>query len=224
MTYCFLDTSVFVNPKFLGSEKIQRFFALAEEGYLWILIPKVTYREVQKKAHEVIKKELASMQKASKFLIANTKSYRSNIKDISEVDALNEFDSLFEQLTSGVNVTILDYPQNSTETIFNSYFNEKPPFSSSKKSEFPDAFAIYSLEEWAAKKSVKVNLLSHDRDITNYQSTNLIANQSPEDFLDHINKEIERSHSNGRRLEIVEQLFRNNTQLIEEHVRKWFRY
>jgi hypothetical protein len=66
----------------------------------------------------------------------------------------------------------------SVELIMQAYFQRKPPFaiSGKKKSEFPDAVALFSIEAWAEQNSTKVIVVSRDNDWIDYcrQSKRLI--------------------------------------------------
>lgn len=50
------------------------------------------------------------------------------------------------------------------------YFLKKPPFSQKKKSEFPDAFVLKSLEQWCKTNKKCCIILSNDNDMLNYES------------------------------------------------------
>lgn len=56
--------------------------------------------------------------------------------------------------------TTLDIPE-----LLNRYFNTQPPFESSaeKKSEFPDAIALLSLQAWAKKRNTSVLFVTKDK-------------------------------------------------------------
>jgi hypothetical protein len=61
----------------------------------------------------------------------------------------------------------------SVSEILEQYFSEKPPFASSgkKKSEFPDAIVLLSVEAWATAKNKNVLAVVKDRDWHNYCDT-----------------------------------------------------
>lgn len=52
------------------------------------------------------------------------------------------------------------------DDVIKKYFNSEPPFSESgkKKSEFPDAIALMSLETWAKENHIKLLAVSDDKD------------------------------------------------------------
>lgn len=48
--------------------------------------------------------------------------------------------------------------------LVENYFASKPPFSDKKKTEFPDALALFSLENWANKNNIQILAVSGDKD------------------------------------------------------------
>lgn len=52
------------------------------------------------------------------------------------------------------------------DAVFDAYFDSKPPFGKSerKRHEFPDAFALRSLEEWAKSRNTTLLAISKDKD------------------------------------------------------------
>lgn len=59
------------------------------------------------------------------------------------------------------------------KTIVSKYFSAEPPFAESgkKKNEFPDAFALMSLENWAEKNGGLILAISSDKDWVAYAQT-----------------------------------------------------
>ena len=51
-----------------------------------------------------------------------------------------------------------------SKNVIDRYFDLKSPFSKEKKSEFPDAFALLSLEEFAKQAGTKALIVAHDKD------------------------------------------------------------
>ena len=51
-------------------------------------------------------------------------------------------------------------------TVFQKYFQKKPPFGpGKKKEEFPDAFVLTSIEDWCSWKNQKIYVVSTDGDM-----------------------------------------------------------
>ena len=65
-------------------------------------------------------------------------------------------------------------------------FNQKAPFSDHKKSEFPDAFVLTLLENYARKNGLTITILSADSDMQNYDSYYLYK----ADYKEFINQKL----------------------------------
>ncbi len=83
-------------------------------------------------------------------------------KDARIEEALRRFDGFLSE----INATIVNIKTVDAEDVFNDYFNHAPPFESGKKkSEFPDAFSIKALKDWAQNAGVTVYVVSDDRGV-----------------------------------------------------------
>ncbi|MBA8862761.1 hypothetical protein FHW19_004512 [Ochrobactrum anthropi] len=95
----------------------------------------------------------------------------------------------------------------SHDEVIRRYFAMEPPFSDkeAKKSEFPDALALLSLEAWAAANKTRVLLVSADGDWRNFaeQSELLLIVSSVTAALDHFNVSNEVRKTIDRALEML---------------------
>ena len=77
------------------------------------------------------------------------------------------------------------------ERVFDLYFSQEPPFGTSKnkKSEFPDAFALLTLEAFAARNQKQLLCVSSDKGWLDYaeQSNHLVCVEELEDALTMFN-------------------------------------
>lgn len=81
----------------------------------------------------------------------------------------------FKNYLKSFQVCILGYDELDVGYVFNLYFEGKAPFGEAKKkSEFPDAFALKILEDWADSENNIVYIVSEDMDMKkgadNYKS------------------------------------------------------
>lgn len=69
--------------------------------------------------------------------------------------------------------------------LLETYFQGIPPFSSTKKSEFPDAINLIALDNWCKTNSEQMYIISLDSDLENYcaENSNLHYLNSIESFL-----------------------------------------
>ncbi|MCY7522257.1 PIN domain-containing protein, partial [Paenibacillus larvae] len=77
------------------------------------------------------------------------------------------------------------------------YFQGNPPFSSTKKSEFPDAINLLALENWCNMKSEQMYVISLDNDLSNFceGSSSLHYLNSIDSFLNLMTSNDEYRHS-----------------------------
>lgn len=63
------------------------------------------------------------------------------------------------------NIEVIDVREDILRTAIDSYFNLLPPFEKNEKKskEFPDSFALLSIEQWAKESSIKVIAVSEDK-------------------------------------------------------------
>ena len=87
---------------------------------------------------------------------------------------------------SDMSATILSASEASIPAVFDKYFGKRPPFGDGKnKSEFPDAFAIETLEAWCLRNDEKIYIVSGDKGFKNHCDTSnrLFALKGLADFI-----------------------------------------
>lgn len=223
MDIIFIDTSIFESNNFLESKRIKEVYKLAERGHLKVVLPKLTYDEILNRISKNIE------ESAQKF-----KKYRNNTRILRNVPSLNEkfepFDNakiqeelkiILKERFSESNFEIIDYPTLNIEEIFKSYFDKKFPFGSGgKKSEFPDAFALKSVEIWAEENKTKVLAFSKDNDMLNYKSEHLEIIDDFDLYLSDKIKEIE-SEYHQKRLDEIDDIIQNKSENIQTEIKDW---
>jgi hypothetical protein len=224
MDNIYIDTSIFEANNFLESKRIVEIFKLAEEGYLKIILPAITYKEVKVRASVNIKSAISRQKKFrdETRVLRNVPSIKEKYNLEKEEDILNEFLAVFDATLSRSKAVILDYPTVNISDVFEKYFNETFPFSrGEKKNEFPDAFALLSLEEWCRANKCKCFVFSNDKDLLGYKSSELTIVDSYEKFLDEKLRQIEKVKERERRIELVTKQYENNKQKLEAEVNNW---
>ncbi len=223
MDTIFIDTSIFEANNFLESKRIKEIFKLAERKDICVVLPRLTYDEIVNRISKNIE------ESSQKF-----KKYRDDTRILRNVPSLNEkfepFDSdkikeelslLLKERFDQSNFVIIDYPTLNIEGIFKSYFEKKFPFGSGgKKNEFPDAFALKSIETWAQEQGIKVLTFSKDNDILNYKSQYLAIVEDFELYLSNKIKEIEGAR-HKKRLEQIDDIIKNRPEHILSDIKNW---
>lgn len=223
MDTIFLDTSIFEANNFLESKRIQEVYKLAERGDIVVVVPKLTH-------DEIINRISKNIEEASQKF----KKYRDDTRILRNVPSLAKkfepFDiqKIKEEFTDAINDTfskskfiIVDYPILNIEEIFKSYFEKKFPFGSAgKKSEFPDAFALKSIELWAQENKRKVLAFSKDNDMLGYKSEHLEIIEDFELYLSNKIKEIE-GVRHRKRLDQIDDIIKNNSNSLRQEINNW---
>lgn len=190
--YVFLDTSEFVSASFnFNSPQLKGLKEKAENGSIRLLTTDVVYREVgnriAKYADEAFRKVGKLVQgddfRTLRHLLPNLTKEVAGIK-FDEIKKISQekFDSYLKE----AGVTVLSTDEIRGKAILDLYFEKKPPFGEGKKKdEFPDAFTLLALQEWAAKERRKAYVISNDGDVRSFAeaSPNLLLTDSSPQFL-----------------------------------------
>ena len=223
MDIIFIDTSIFESNNFLESKRIKEIYKLGERGDVKIIIPELTYDEI---INRISKKILEASHKFKKYrndarVLRNVESLLDRFKlfDIDEVQ--KEFVGKIETQFAKSNIEVIDYPTINIKDIFRSYFEKKFPFGSGgKKSEFPDAFALKSIELWAKKNNEKVLAFSKDNDMLNFKSNHLEIIKDFDLWLSNKIKEIDGKYHQNR-LNEIEDIIKNKPEDIKKEIANW---
>ena len=223
MDIIFIDTSVFESNNFLESKRIKEVYKLAERGDIKIVLPELTYDEI---VNRISKNILEASQKFKKYrndtrALRNVQSLSDKFEPFDNKEVQKEFVEKLENQFSKSNIEIVDYPTLNIKDIFRSYFEKRFPFGSGgKKSEFPDAFALKSIELWAEENNVKVLAFSKDNDLLNYNSLHIEIIEDFDLWLSNKIKEIEGKY-HQKRLDEIEDFVNNKSDAIQKDVANW---
>lgn len=222
MDTIFIDTSIFEANNFLEGKRIQEIYKLAERGNIKVVIPKLTYDEI---INRISKKVEEANQKFKKYredtrVLRNAPSLSRKFEGFDSENIKQELNEILDDRFRKSKFEIIDYPTLNIEDIFKSYFEKKFPFGSGgKKNEFPDAFALKTIETWAHNKGIKVLAFSKDKDILNYKSKNLEIVEDFELYLSNKIKEIESRHK--KRLDQIDNIIKYHSDTIKQEIKKW---
>lgn len=224
MEYVFIDTSVFESNNFLEGKRINQLLRLSEEGYISIILPELIYKEilnrVKKNLNEAINK--FSRYRNDTRVLRNIESLKTRFENIDEKECYQEFEELIKKRFQQSKIGIIDYPVVNIKAVFDSYFDRKFPFGAGiKKSEFPDAFALITVEKWCEDNGTTCKVLSKDKDILNYESDKLDIIENYEVYLDEKTKAVEKEKQQEKRLEKLEQSFNKEKGEFIKHIEDW---
>lgn len=219
MENVFVDTSEIMGGNYFESTKLKEILKLAKDGHIQILMPEITYKEVEKNADESINKAIQDRKKYrdESRILRNVPSIENdfNIYDKDEIKA--EFFDAFRDKLKEAKIVMLPYPKTGIDEIFKKYFANEAPFDKgSKKHEFPDAFALRCIEEWCENNKSKCIVLSKDKDMTTYKSESLEIHNLGE-FVDKKVREVGEAHL----LKLAETVYKAETKQLQNDIVNW---
>jgi len=184
--FVFIDTQAFRKARFDWSGRLlSRLVELAREGQLRLLVTDVTVREVKSQLREVLAEANASLTKHAGLLQQLGASLAvDRVRD--ESTALGTLEAAFDQFLQDSKA--INIPSISDVTdVLDDYFAQRPPFSTKKKSEFPDAISIASVRLWCKQKSATAYIVSEDGDLRACcsESGPLFHAESIKDIISH---------------------------------------
>jgi len=167
-----VDTSVFDNINYnFNNILIKRLIGLNGSG-IRVIFSEITIKEIKKhmldKATQLKDSLNSSLRKYSVFFMLDSEEIFSTTDSTTEPsEFVNKEFAKFINDTGSELISLNEYI--SIENLFASYFDHKPPFGDkNKKSEFPDAAVLLSIEQWAEQNNIYVLAISHDPDWDNY--------------------------------------------------------
>jgi hypothetical protein len=187
----FVDSSVFIGKNYNYDN--YSFVALMEavvNKRVNLLITDVTIEEIKAHIYTDVEKSLSEIKK-----IRTKVKVLRNVPPIDESAVFKNIDqesvciqlvNQFEQFLKDAKAVIVPISEADAEFVFDCYFKKYPPFGEGKKkSEFPDAFVLSALGEWAESMQEDVIVVSQDLDMIGIEGDlpRLSAVSSLEEFL-----------------------------------------
>jgi hypothetical protein len=161
--YVFIDTQAFRKSRFDWSgTTLSKLVELVRDGHIHLLTTSITKREISAQLAELLSEAKAALSKH--VAILKQLSAADALEKIEDVKAVTDLEAKFDEFlkaTSTVEVPL----SSDVASIVDDYFERRPPFSSKKKSEFPDAIVVASLKAWAGKNSTRIYVVSQDPDL-----------------------------------------------------------
>jgi hypothetical protein len=208
-----LDTSFIIAQNFLAGTLIINLGKMGKKEELKIYITDIIYREV------LVRFELRLAEEAGKI---NQLRILKNFDDLAESFQLTElqlaelnlrFKKDFDKWIDYANVKVLPTASIPIGKVMDDYFAGNPPFGQGKKkSEFPDAFSFYALEEFFKMGKLQCYLVTNDSDFDGTKSGHIFPIKSITEKLDLIIRAIEQRKGF---LKLIEQAYLASKQGLE---------
>lgn len=174
MKHLVLDTEVFRRENLsFRSVRFQRLAELVEEGEVEIHITDVVEEEVRRAIIEQVRSGLEVLRQEPTRRALNVLAgggvpkLRELLREIDESEIISNLNQEFNDLLTRLDAHIIPSDDVPTKEVRERYFKVTPPFGHriDKKHEFPDAISIIAVEQWAAKQSDDVVVISGDRGV-----------------------------------------------------------
>lgn len=162
--HVFIDTSVYRKLNFVDNHQLSKLQELAERDVVRLHITDITLGEVQSKLKA---EEATLLRKIESSFLPRVSDNDELLGAIEGLRANENSDSIFREFKSFLNTCGCEYhslEHSSPKDVFVRYFAEQPPFSSKKKSEFPDAFVADMLDLWCSESECQMYIVSEDPD------------------------------------------------------------
>lgn len=190
-TTVFIDTAIFIskNYHFEGSD-FQSLIRLAKEGKINVVMTDITLQEIRSHIDEDTETAIQEIQKTRKKAKILRNFNELPLGAIFEDIDLSQYkDKLRQKLESFIKncaIKIVNTNTADIDNVFKLYFQRKAPFGEGKKkSEFPDAFVLDTLDRYVKKSGEKIYVISEDKDFAQgaTQFESIIYCSSLEEFL-----------------------------------------
>ena len=210
-----LDAQFIIKQNFLDGYLVNEFSQHEEAGEINLFLTTITYREVLKhfKIHLSLAKSRNINNQAQKlFVLKHFEKYKSYF-ELPEIDietCQSEFKAAFDVWIVAHKVKILESLFLTADQVLDDYFEMRPPFEESKKSEFPDAFSLEILRKHFENRNRKCYLISEDEGLKKYQSEVILTKLNAKEILQLIVKELDETSP----ISFIERKFREKEESV----------
>jgi hypothetical protein len=162
--YVFVDTQALRKARFdWNGRSLSKLAEFAKQGQLSLLVTDITIGEVKSQLRELLAEASSSLIKHSGILEQLGASIAiERMKD--QVSASSALEAAFEDFlkkTRAINVPLVS----DVKSVLEDYFARRPPFSTKKKAEFPDAISVASIRSWCQQRHSTAYIVSDDPDL-----------------------------------------------------------
>jgi hypothetical protein len=190
-----LDTQVFVATSFgFSGKSFQALKKHLESGRLNLVMTDITVREVKSRIKQSVAAELINQKTyvngASALFNASLPEVLAGLNKVDPDVVTKDLCDQFDAFLAEVKATVIETADLSVGDVLDKYFASQPPFGDGekKKYEFPDAFAVQALAEWAEDHDVPMFVVSRDNLFQQAcgACSHLIPKTTINEVLDHV--------------------------------------
>lgn len=192
-----LDTSFIESQNFLAGTLLRNLGDMGRKNYVKIYMTDIIYREVLSRFEKRLLEEGSKIDSVKKTIESHVRVLK-NFSDYAAFFTLPELDMArltdqfkrdFDEWISYADVKVLPTKGQTIERAMKDYFEGNPPFGpGKKKSEFPDAFNFYALDQYFKMGKKECYFVTHDTDFDEALSKHVIPIKEIGVQLDVINR------------------------------------
>ena len=162
--FIFVDTQALRKARFdWNGRTLSKLAEFARRGQVRLLVTDITIGEVKSQLRELLAEVSSSLTKHSGILEQlGASAAIERVRD--QATALNTLETAFDEYlkrTQAVKVPLIS----DVKPVLEDYFARRPPFSTKKKAEFPDAISITSIRSWCRQNNSTAYIVSEDPDL-----------------------------------------------------------
>ena len=220
MINVFIDSSIFISEGFVKGKSIATVFKAAQEDKIHVLMPDITEHEIRCHLREEVEKNngtkyVEKLKKSYMYAVDELRTYLEKLMGVTVESLVESVEKEFDRQLKIANVERLALTEDlDFMGIVEDYKALRPPFSTKKKCEFPDAIVLKQLEGWCTEHKDKCIILSTDTDLMTYKSEWLEYKELP-DFVESL-EEYEKMISQDK----LKSVFERSKELIEKNIQE----
>lgn len=159
-----VDTQALRKARFdWNGRSLSKLAEFARQGQVRLLVTDITIGEVKSQLRELLAEASSSLIKHSGIIEQlGASAAIERVRDHST--ALTTLETAFDEFlksTKAVNVPLIS----DVKAVVEDYFARRPPFSTKKKAEFPDAISVASIRSWCQQHNSTAYIVSEDPDL-----------------------------------------------------------
>ena len=165
-----LDTQVFVATGFgFNGKSFQALKKHLADGRLQLVMTEITINEVKSRIRQAVEMELVKQRtfvnEAQALFNSSLPAVQTAITKLDSQVVAKDLCDQFDAFLAGTKATILDTSDLTVGEVLDKYFAGAPPFGAAenKKREFPDAFVLQALSEYAEQNGLAMFVVSGDK-------------------------------------------------------------
>lgn len=196
----FIDSSIYIQRNFNFTDHLLgQISTLSANNHIKLYITSIVTNEIKNKIDDRTKEAKSAIESLRKkgMILRNIKEYDVIFNNETSDLVSSAVKKQFEDFIENSGALVIPVEAVSVDKLLEGYFQMIPPFSRSKKAEFPDAINLLAIDNWCITNSEQMYVISLDNDLVNYCEDNVRLHclDSIDSFLNLVNSSDEYRHN-----------------------------